>query len=63
VPPVPSVPGSFGSGGSGGSQSVPFLVVVATLFSLLPPGGDRRIALAERRGRALRLFFFQERPG
>ena len=42
---------------------MPFLVVVATLFSLLPPGGDRRIALAERRGRALRLFFFQERPG
>jgi hypothetical protein len=39
------------------------LCVVAVLFNLLPPGGGRRMTLVERRGRALRLYFFQERPG
>ena len=64
APPVPSAPGSpLSSGGPGGSQSVSVLGVVANLFSLLPPGGGRRMTLVERRGRALRLFFFQERPG
>jgi hypothetical protein len=64
APPLPSAPGSLlGSGGPGGAQCVFVLCVVAVLFNLLPPGGGRRMTLVERRGRALRLYFFQERPG
>jgi hypothetical protein len=61
--PIPTAPGSLLGGSSGGSQSAPVIGVVGVVSSLVPPLQHRLVALVERQGRALHLFFFLERPG
>jgi hypothetical protein len=61
---MPPAPGSLlGSGGSGGTPGNGVNGVVTASFNLIPPRDGRVVTLAEKRRRALHLFFILERPG